>query len=412
MNKQATVEPYDVVATDATHVIIELFGGDNDLNDFVLEDLQEMAAGNRGPIAMIGLADFSGEGARVIELAGTDGIRTVTEVGEIDTGDPETLADFIARALVSYPNVDHRALGFWDHGTGVFKETDDNEITLDRSLRSVSRRSRSRSEPARRLFIPKARVASDAKARAMLHDYTSGGVLTNYEASRVVDVAMKRAGFGGRFDIIFSDTCLNGMIEVLDQFRPFAEVVVGSEDLEPGDGWDYERFFRLMSDEPPADADAWGAIAVTAFEEGYRNRPNQHPCTLAAFRTDNEITKAFAGFVKAAPDDRAGFRMLNGIRAETQAFAELDTYDIKDYAARVSQETDGSLKDAADELITAFDAACIQRTALGDDVQNANGLAFWFPSDKREYSKTAGTYRRLEFDQAAKWSAYLDTYLG
>ena len=53
----------------------------------------------------------------------------------------------------------------------------------------------------------------------MLHDDTSGGVLTNYEASRVVAAGMERARFEGRFDMIFSDTCPNGMIEVLDQFR-------------------------------------------------------------------------------------------------------------------------------------------------------------------------------------------------
>ena len=33
------------------------------------------------------------------------------------------------------------------------------------------------------------------------------------------------------------------MVEVLDEFEPFAGVIVGSEELEPGAGWDYERFF-------------------------------------------------------------------------------------------------------------------------------------------------------------------------
>jgi hypothetical protein len=405
------IEAFPVTGGDATHVIIELFGGDNNLSQYVEEDLQEMAAGNNGPFAMIGLADFLGEGARVVELSPSKGISVIEEAGEIDTGDPETLATFIARAIVSYPKAQHRALGFWDHGSGVFDETDENEVDLERRLRSVARRSRSRSVPARKLFIPKAEIAANPRLRAMLHDDTTGGVLTNFEASRVVKAAFAWAGFKGRFDLVFSDTCLNGMIEVLDQFRPYAEVIVGSEDLEPGDGWDYERFFRMMSDNPPATAEAWGDVAVAAFEDGYRNRPNEHPCTMGAFRSDNTMTDRFKDLVGTMkPLGRDGYRTLSFVRAVTQGFARRDTYDILDFTKRLSEE-DASLKKPAAALAKAFEAARVRSTALGDAVQDAQGLAFWFPSDKWAYQSTAGTYRRLEFDKAAGWSDYVGTYL-
>ena len=58
---ESGVRPFSVSGTDATHVIIELFGGDNNLSDYVMEDLQEMAAGNRGSFAVIGLVDLAGE---------------------------------------------------------------------------------------------------------------------------------------------------------------------------------------------------------------------------------------------------------------------------------------------------------------------------------------------------------------
>jgi hypothetical protein len=177
-----TLEPFPVRDPDVTHVVIELFGGDNNLSAFVLEDLQEMAAGNSGRIATLGLADFEDGEAQVVELSPESGHRVIASMGEVDTGDPETLASFIARALVSYPAATRKALGFWDHGTGVFDENDPNEISLDRGLRRVARRSRSRSIPARRLFMSRARVSSNPRLRAMLHDDTNGGVLTNYEA--------------------------------------------------------------------------------------------------------------------------------------------------------------------------------------------------------------------------------------
>lgn len=406
------VQPYDVSDPNVSHVVIELFGGDNNLSKFIREDLDEMAAGNLGRFAIIALADYEKSGGQVLELAPGKALRVIEELGEINTGDPETLATFLARALVTYPKAAHRALGFWDHGTGVFDETDPDEVVIDRAPRSVSTKARGRSLKGPRLFFPKAAIAADARIRAMLHDDTSGGLLTNVEAAGVVRAAFKRAGFGGRLDLIFSDTCLNGMIEVVEQLRPFANVIVGSEDLEPGDGWDYERLFRAMTAKPPANAAAWGTTAVDAFEAGYRGRPSEHPCTLAAFRSRNKIAARFGDLVSAAaPLGRDGYRMLNGIRGQSQGFARRDTYDIRDFATRVAGEAQGAVKAAADDLVAAFDEACIRSVALGDDVKDAQGLAFWFPSDKRAFNDNAGTYRRLEFDRAVHWAGYLATYL-
>ena len=89
----------------------------------------------------------------------------------------------------------------------------------------------------------------------------------------------------------------------------------------------------------------------------------------------------------------------------------MDTYDIRDFAVRVAAEADGALEEAAARLVDAFDDAHVRSTALGDDVRDARGSAFWFPANKREFSATAGTYRRLEFDKSAGWAAYLASHL-
>jgi Clostripain family len=408
----ATIAKFDVTDPKPTHVVIELFGGDNNLSDYILEDLQEMAAGNKGSFVVLGLADFLGDGGQVVELSPAKGLRVLETPGEINTGDPETLAAFIARALVTYKDVPHIALGFWDHGSGVFQENDPNEVDLSRALGNVSRRSVSRSLPARHLFVAQGAIAADEHLRAMLHDKTQGDLLTNYEAFGVLQSARDRAGFKRKLDLIFSDTCLNGMVEVLDQFKDFATVVVGSEELEPGDGWDYERLFRMMSKDPPADAAAWATTAVDAFEAGYRHRPNQQPCTLAAFASENHITAAFGELVTAVtPGGRDTFRLLNDVRSRSQGFAQMDTYDIRDFATRLAAEAKGATKSAATKLAKAVDDCCIRSAALGDDVADAHGLAFWFPSNKRAFNDTAGTYRRLAFDKSVHWADYLATQL-
>ncbi|CAN0501013.1 unnamed protein product, partial [Phaeothamnion confervicola] len=178
-----------------------------------------------------------------------NGIQIIEELGEIDTGDPEVLHKFLVRALLTYPKA-RKAIGFWDHGTGVFDETDASEKIMTRRVNSVARENRSRSRPARRLFFAKKDMEHDFDTRSMLHDDTNGGVLTNLEAGAMLRAAFKDAGIDGKVDLLFSDTCLNGMVEVLEELGSVAKVIVASQDLEPGDGWDYKRWLARVVEKP------------------------------------------------------------------------------------------------------------------------------------------------------------------
>ena len=103
---------------DITHVIIEIFGGDNNLSRFVFEDLQEMASGNRGRYRGPGARGLRQQGRLVVvELSPRAGNHVVEELGEINTGDLEILATFLARALATYGPDVRKAIGFWDHGS-------------------------------------------------------------------------------------------------------------------------------------------------------------------------------------------------------------------------------------------------------------------------------------------------------
>jgi hypothetical protein len=283
---------------------------------------------------------------------------------------------------------------------------------LERRLNALPRYRRARSRPARKLFVQSAHLMSDLRARAMLHDDTNGGVLTNLEAEGVLKAAFKRAGMEGKkVDLIFSDTCLNGMIEVTEQLKDYATCIVGSEDLEPGDGWEYHEWLTLMSADPPADADQWARQAVEAFGTGYAARPDQHPCTLAAFRSDNRITEAFKELVAAldASGD-AGFDWVLRARSGAQSFtSDKDSSDIKDFALRLAKlaARDAGVKTAAEAVAAAIDEAAVHSVALGPTVARATGLAFWCPSTTGSLASDVGTYAHLAFDRSTNWSRYL-----
>lgn len=413
----ADLKPFNVHRSGADYLIVQLFGGDNNLSHFVYQDLQEMAAGMKGNIVVLGVADLGDKPASVVEVTPERGIQTLEDWGEIDTGDPEILANFVSRALITYPTA-KKALGFWDHGTGIFDETDATEKLLTRSMHSVGRAERSRSYPARRLFFPKTRLEADDVTRGMLHDDTNGGVLTNLEAAKMIDVSLKRAGISrsattGKLDLIFSDTCLNGMIEVLEELSPYADCVVGSPELEPGDGWNYEGWMKLISEHPPQNGEEWGQQAVEAFKINYEPQPKKYPCTLAAFRTNNAITDAFRNLLSVARADQGGFDaffFIDHARSKAQAYARRDSYDIVDFAQKLvalAQNDKPALADAGRSLIAACEAAKVSWCCLGPTVQESFGLAFWFPSSRSMMRRDIGTYENLTFAKRSGWAAYL-----
>jgi CshA-type fibril repeat protein len=401
--------PFAVSGVSAPFVVISMFGGDNNLSSQVQKDLGEMAAGIKkyGNVTVIGLADTEDGPGTVVEVT-PSGIRTIERLGEIDTGDPETLARFVSRALVTYPSA-RKAIGFWDHGTGVFDEKDAAEVVLDRNLR---RRVRT---PARRLLFSAAQrdaIVKDPGTRAMLHD-NSGGVLTNLEAGAMLRAAFSRAGQHQRIDMLYSDTCLNGMIEVVEELGEFAQCFVASCDTEPPGGWDYEEWFRLIGQSFPGNPEGLASHAVTAFGTSYNGRTEHYPCTLSALVTDNQVTEAFASLVDTC--EKGGleaFSILNLARGRSQAYDQRDTYDLLafcDVLIRATANRSGPINEAARALKVECERSVISSIAHGPTVTAARGLAFWFPSSEKSLRSDIETYRKLKFNRLTNWGEYLST---
>ena len=66
--------PFAVANASASHVVIEMFGGDNNLSSFVLQDMAEMAAGCPPSVAVLAIADFVNAPA---SMAPAGGVRPV-----------------------------------------------------------------------------------------------------------------------------------------------------------------------------------------------------------------------------------------------------------------------------------------------------------------------------------------------
>ena len=413
----ASVAPFEVSNRDVRLVLIKMFGGDNNLSHQVENDLNEIADGLRngaGDTAVIALADLADAPGSIIEVSPRGERRTIANLDEIDTGDPETLANFVARALVTYPHA-RKAVGFWDHGTGTFDEFDPDEVLLERSWKA--HRDSNRLHSARRLLVPahmRPQLRDNPNTRGMLHDNT-GGILTNIEAGRMLRAAFHRSGHDELLDLIYSDTCLNGMVEVLDELGDYARCIVASSDTEPGAGWDYERWISFQNEAFPATPEAWSRTAVQAFSDRYQHDVSQHPCTLAAFTTNNMISEAFADLIDsadAAASPLKGWFVLNHARSMSQGYDSRDSYDLIDFAQKLQiiaeQHNEPKMKIAGERLDFACREARLDFVAHGKTVIASQGLAFWFPSSKQSLVKDLGTYRNLKFAVTTGWADYLE----
>ncbi|WP_423367992.1 clostripain-related cysteine peptidase [Burkholderia sp. LMG 32019] len=74
------------------------------------------------------------------------------------------------------------------------------------------------------------------------------------------------AATGKRFDLVGFDACLMASVEVAAAFRPYADYLVASEDLEFG-GWDYASVFGGLAAQPDMNARDLGTLIVNSYAD-------------------------------------------------------------------------------------------------------------------------------------------------
>ena len=87
--------------------------------------------------------------------------------------------------------------------------------------------------------------------RYVSHDEDTGDKLYNRE----IQDSLAGLAQNAKIDVIGFDACLMSMLETAYALRDRGAVMVGSEELEPGDGWSYDNFLEnLVADRHRIDA--------------------------------------------------------------------------------------------------------------------------------------------------------------
>lgn len=353
---------------------------DNDLEPFALMDLQEMMAvgsGNELRIvvqadrspgyandAVGGLANWTS--AKRLEVT-QGGLREVQDLGEVDMSAGATLADFVRWGLTTYPG-QRTALVLWDHGGGWVGFGVD-ETTGQGALMN-------------------------------LPGITSG-----------IQQGLAQAG-KAKFDLIGFDACLMATFEVAESLKGMADLLLASEETEPGHGWDYRSLAGVGSATTPlqlgtriadgfkaqANDPAWKTGAQITLSVVDLARLGPIEAAIAALSTTYPNGAALAGApINSLGQARSG-ALAFGANPDPQRSTHLvDLRDLFDRAASVSGN--------------AAIASAVQQAVLyqvnGSATAASSGLAIYFPPDPALYQ---AAYDALP--GTAAWRAFLAAAYG
>jgi len=144
-------------------------------------------------------------------------LNEITSLGNVSMGKPSTLRDFITYSMQNYPAQKY-GLIMWDHGGGSIAGFGHDEKFNDASL-----------------TLPDMQLA-----------FEEAGLRKN------------------KLELLGFDACLMATIEMAVIAADYAHVLVASEDLEPGDGWDYV-FLSALNHNPRISGIELGKVIVDTF---------------------------------------------------------------------------------------------------------------------------------------------------
>jgi hypothetical protein len=357
----------------ASWTLMVYMAADNDLERWALDDLAEMervalptgvnlvTLVDRSPWYVAGPDDFTDTRIGPVRPDG-DPRRVggeLASIGERDTGDPATLTEFLDWAHATFP-AERYGLVVWNHGGGL------DGVAWDDTSRGD------------RLTLPELRTAIERAA---------------------ID----------RLDFLGFDACSMAMVEVASELRDLARVMVASQELEPADGWPYDRWLEAFVENPRIAPASLGRVLVDRYVEAYAGKSG---ITLSALDLEAlpRLEETLAGFVDAVersadPDELAAIaRAAMGARAFPHDAWATDR-DLEGFLRAVEKRVEDPAIDAAARTArAALDEVVL---AAGGTVPRAYGLSVHLPGSDGGIGYDDEP-SRLAFLERVAWDGLLD----
>jgi len=337
-------------------------GGDNDLEANLIEDVNEMEAATLPAGMQVGVLMDRASGydssngnwtdTRVgVIQHGDNSTSIVTPLeswGERNTGDPDTLIDFLNWGMATLP-AENYFLVLWDHGDGIY---------------------------------------------GAVWDDSPNDHLT------ITEMGQALAAAPDHIDVLGFDACLMASTEVMYQLSSYTDYFVASEETEGLDGWDYTDLFGDLAGLSSLTPEELARAVVTSSSD------DPAIDTLSAVHAEpSGVATSVAGFVDVAlaQASSSDWSAVASARDSATTYDDPDFRDLGEFMAGVSSSVaNAAIAGAADTVLRELDAIVLQN--YNSSSESGRGLSIYF---NRGGDSVYSGYSQLQFDGATDWGDFL-----
>ncbi len=348
----------------------------NNLEKYGMDDINEMeTVGSSSKVnvvvelgRMAGNDDSDGDWKGVRRYYVTQGLnpfritsQLVQDMGSANMGDARELLDFITWTKERYP-AKRYALIMWNHGSGWIKGNPTNY------------------------------------GKGISYDDETGNNIDTPQLGKVLAAA-------GGVDLLASDACLMQMAEVAYEVKDSASFMAGSEEVEPGSGYSYDKILLALTIAPYMGAEALGRVLVAAYWHsnsiGFLVPTTHSLLDLSKAAGLAERMDRFAEAAMASGDKKA----IRNARQAVQSYATQTNKDLRHFAQLVAGGTaDSKLKAAARDLSYYIDNSLVLFNVTSVlPASNSNGIAVYLPAGYLDPD-----YLDLKMGRDTRWPEFLE----
>jgi hypothetical protein len=346
----------------------------------------------------------------------------VQDLGEADMGVGQTLADFVVWSHCFYP-AEHSMLVIWDHGQGW-------RLQLASSMtdRALAAHAQTFAADSSRSTIRPGTSSSPILGgiKSVSFDEDTGNILYNRDIQNSLTTVLK----GAKLDVIGFDACLMSMLETAYAMRNVADVFIGSEEEEPGEGWNYEKWLaKLHLDSQANRADRLNVAAdvVNAYEETYGSGPTGTTLSALDLANIKHIADSLGMFAASATRAWAGhFRAFKKARVACASYGAHSAVKTSVDLIRLLESLSNTLSDPALLASVSNLQQSIRQSVLNSYASTdmkpgygSTGIAIYFPASAADFNNDPNksgydrdnTIFPIEFVNDEAWTDLVHAYV-
>ena len=267
-------------------------------------------------------------------------IKLVDETEKANMGDAKTFDNFLEYCETNYP-ADHKMLLFWNHGGGSVEG-----VSFDENYDFDA------------LTLPEIQSTLE----------------------RVYPKKTKE------FELVGFDTCLMSTLDTANTFQDYASYMVASQELEPGNGWDYSAWLKVFENDGAKNGEQIGKVICDTYIEGCKTYMTEDEITLSVLDLSNidqlnnafhEMGEEILNQAESKPSIYSNFARSAAKAENYGGNTEVDGYSNMVDLGSLVKNAEDLLPETSDKILKTLSEVVIYKVN-GEYRQNSSGLSVYY----------------------------------